>query len=284
MEWSQLGCRSVRIAVAACCLLSLAGPAESQMIVAHRGASEEAPENTLAAFRLAWELGADAIEGDFYLTRDGHIVAIHDATTQRTAGVDLRVADCTLAQLQALDVGAWKAERFRGERIPTLQQVLATLPPGKKIFIEIKCKSEIVPTLRTVLLESRTPLDQIVVISFHEAVIAQCKQQLPQVKAYWLIGYKQDETTGAWSPLAEEVLQTLHRSGADGLNTQGNRQVVDPAFVQQLRTRGLEFHVWTIDEAADASHFWQLGADSLTTNRPAAIRAALARPDASREP
>jgi glycerophosphoryl diester phosphodiesterase len=175
-------------------------------------------------------------------------------------------------------VGAWKSDRFRGERIPTMQQVLAIVPPGKKIFIEIKGQSGIVPKLRAALLESPLSLDQAVVISFHESVIAQCKQQMPPVKAYWLTGYKQDDATGAWAPCTEDVLRTLHRSGADGLDTQGNRHVVDQAFVQQLRARGLGFHVWTIDEPADAEHFRRLGVDSITTNRPAAIREALARP------
>jgi glycerophosphoryl diester phosphodiesterase len=246
------------------------------MIVAHRGASEEAPENTLAAFRLAWERGADAIEGDVYLTRDGHIVVIHDETTKRTAGgVDLRVADSTLAQLQALDMGAWKADRYRGERMPTLEQVLAIVPAGKKIFIEIKCGPDIVPKLRTMLDASPLSPDQVVVIAFEEAVITEVKQKIPQIKAYWLVGYKQDEATKAWSPRIEDVLRTLDRLGADGLDTEGNRQFVDQALVQQLRARGKGLHVWTIDKPADAQHFQKLGVDSITTNRPAEIRAAL---------
>ena len=248
------------------------------MIVAHRGASEEAPENTLAAFRLAWERGADAIEGDFYLTSDGHIVAMHDETTKRTAGgVELRVASSTLAQLQALDVGAWKADRYRGERIPTLDQVLAIVPPGKKIFIEIKCGPEIVSKLRAVLHAASRPLEQVVVISFHESVIMEAKRQIPQIKACWLVGYKQDEVTKVWSPPTADVLSTLQRIGADGLDTEGNRHVVDQALVQLLRARGKEIHVWTIDQPADARHFQELGVDSITTNRPAEIRAAMAR-------
>ncbi len=276
MIWLSRVSRFLCCVVWGCVLVCLANPAESQMIVAHRGASDEAPENTLAAFRLAWERGADAIEGDFYLTRDGHIVAIHDATTKRTAGgVELRVADSTLAQLQALDVGAWKAERYRGERMPTLAQVLATVPAGKKILIEIKCGPEIVPPLQTVLDHSSLAPDQIVVIAFQESVIAEVKRQLPQLKAYWLVGYKQDAATKVWTPAREDVLRTLDRLGADGLDTEGNRQVVDASLVEQLRAGGKEFHVWTIDKPADAQHFQQLGVDSITTNRPAEIRAAL---------
>src|ERR1700686_17426 len=100
-------------------------------LIAHRGASHDAPENTLAAFRLAWEAGADGIEGDFRLTRDGEIVCIHDPTTGRPAGVGLSVADTTLACLRELDVGALHGARWIGERIPPIQEVIATVPPGK---------------------------------------------------------------------------------------------------------------------------------------------------------
>lgn len=85
------------------------------VIVAHRGASHDAPENTLPAFELAWEQGADAIEGDFHLTRDGHIICLHDKDTKRTAGVKLVVKNSPLAELRKLDVGEWKDPRFKTE-------------------------------------------------------------------------------------------------------------------------------------------------------------------------
>ena len=90
----------------------------AQLIIAHRGASHEAPENTLAAFRLAWEEQADGIEGDFYLTSDGQIVCIHDKTTKRVAPKqpELTVAKSTLKQLRSLDVGSWKNPRYAAER------------------------------------------------------------------------------------------------------------------------------------------------------------------------
>ena len=114
-------------------------------IIAHRGASGEAPENTLAAFRRAFAQGADGIEGDFRLTRDGEIVCLHDATTGRTAGADLVVADTDLARLRALDVGAWKGPQWAGERIPTLAEVLGLVPAGKRLYIELKSGLEILP-------------------------------------------------------------------------------------------------------------------------------------------
>ncbi len=94
--------------------LLVAMPVSGQLIVGHRGASHAAPENTLAAFDLAWQEGADGAEGDFRLTRDGRIVCIHDEDTERTAGKKLVVATTTLAELQQLDVGSWKDPRYAG--------------------------------------------------------------------------------------------------------------------------------------------------------------------------
>ncbi|RMF37016.1 MAG: glycerophosphodiester phosphodiesterase, partial [Planctomycetota bacterium] len=95
--------------------------ASAQKIIAHRGASFDFPENTLVAFRHAWEQGADGIEGDFYLTADGQIVCIHDPDTERTGGQQLMVEQSTLEQLRGLEYGSWKDRRFAGESIPTLE-------------------------------------------------------------------------------------------------------------------------------------------------------------------
>ncbi|MCA9017815.1 MAG: glycerophosphodiester phosphodiesterase, partial [Planctomycetaceae bacterium] len=114
-------------------------------IIGHRGASYDAPENTLASVNLAWQRNADAVEIDIYLTKDGKIVAYHDKTTKRIGGRDQAVNEQTLAELQTLDVGAWKNEKYKEERIPTLTQILKAIPAGKRLFIEIKCGPEVLP-------------------------------------------------------------------------------------------------------------------------------------------
>lgn len=251
--------------------------ARSQMIVAHRGASHLAPENTLAAFNLAWEQGADAIEGDFYLTADEHIVAIHDDNTNRTADAELQVADSTLAQLRGLDVGRWKSPRYGGQRIPTLQEVLSTVPDNKKLFIEIKCGPEIVPHLKRVLSNTTLKPSQTIVISFEESVVSAVKRKIPHVKAFWLTGYKKDKSTGKSSPRLDEILAVLRRTGADGLDTQANRSVVDADFIQAIRKHGHELHTWTVNDPQLARYYQRLGVDSITTDRPLYIRRRLER-------
>lgn len=250
--------------------------AHSQMITAHRGASHDAPENTLAAFELAWKQGADAIEADFYLTSDRQMICIHDADTLRTTGVKRVVAETPLAELRTLDAGSWKGPQFAGEKLPTLGEVLDLVPQGKKFFVELKTGPEIVPVLAAQLGQRQTDPQSLVIIAFQEATVAACKQQLPEIKVHWLTSFKRS-AVGRWKPTAKVIAETVHRSGADGVGMRGERKVVDEAFINQLNDLGVpEYHVWTIDSAEDARYFRDLGASGITTNRPGDIRQALA--------
>jgi glycerophosphoryl diester phosphodiesterase len=240
-------------------------PASSApLVVAHRGASGAAPENTLPAFELAWELGADAIEGDFRLTADGHIVCIHDANTDRVSEKNLSVGDSTLAQLRELDLGSWKGEQWRGTRISTLGEVLASIPPEKKIFIELKAGIEILPALLASITTSPLEPSQIVVIAFDDTLIAALKAQAPALTACWLSGFKQSET-GVWSPSRESMLETLASCSADGL---GSSREIPADFVSALHDAGLIHDVWTVDSLHLARKFAALGTRAITTNYP----------------
>lgn len=263
---------------------SLAGctsPRAEPLIIAHRGASQDAPENTLAAFELAWQRGADGIEGDFYLTADRQIVCIHDRDTARTAGAELPVADSTLAELRELDVGTWKDPRWAGQRIPTLAEVLATVPEGRKVYIEIKCGPEIVGLLMPIIAASGLADEQIVIIGFDADVIAQARRVLPRLKALWLSGFEQDEQAGRWRPAPEEAIATLRRINAHGLSCAAH-ECVDRAFVRSVRAAGFEFHVWTVNEVETARRFRSLGVGSITTDRPGRLRAELEPPGGRR--
>lgn len=244
-------------------------------IIAHRGASFDAPENTLAAFRLAWEQEADGIEGDFMLTADGRIVCFHDVDAKRIAGAPLVVKETSLARLAQLDVGRWKGDRWNGERIATLAEVLEVIPAGKRFVIELKDGPEIVEPLARILTESKIPAEKLLIISLIDATIAECKRQLPHVSWHWLSGYKQDDH-GAWRPTADEVIATIQELGATGFGSLAKPDHFDAAFVEKLRAAGIpEFHVWTVDDPDVARFYAGLGAWGITTNRPAFIRAAL---------
>lgn len=256
--------------------LLLTGVCQGQWIIAHRGASFDAPENTVAAFNEAWDQDADGIEGDYHLTSDNQIVCIHDKDTRRTAGASKVVSKTPLSELKALEYGRWKDEKFQGEMIPTFAEVCSLVPDRKLMIIELKTGPEIVPFLASEIESANMNHTQLWIISFNSSTIAKSKELLPNIRAHWLTGYRKNKDTGEWSPNASEISATLSACHADGLGTQHNTDVVNERFLSDLKQRGLqEFHVWTVDDADDAKYYRGLGAMGITTNRPGYLRQAL---------
>jgi glycerophosphoryl diester phosphodiesterase len=239
-------------------------------IVAHRGASADAPENTLAAVRLAWAQGADAVEVDVALSKDGRVVVLHDDSTERLAGRDRAVDEQTFAELRQLDVGAWKGERFRGERIPLLSEVLATVPKGRRLFVELKAGPEILSPLERVFEEAGDRAGRVTLIGFKRGTLAEAKRRFPRLRAYWLSRKVLAGGEGP-DPAAADLIAKAREAGLDGLDVQA-RAAVDAGFVRAAKAAGLSVYVWSVDEAADARRFATAGADGVTTDRPGALR------------
>ena len=253
-------------------------PSSGPRIVAHRGASADAPENTIASFRLGFDQGADAVEGDFRITMDGHIVAMHDQTLSRTTGDPRGIDTVTLEELESLgagDWGRWKGTGLEDEGIPTLPAVLGMIPPDRGILIEIKDSARIVPALVRDLERSGIPRDRVTVISFDRDVISALKQVAPVWRALWLTSFSNQ--TGEWRPTAREVVEVARAIGADGVDVKAEVKVVDASFVQQVKAAGLEVHVWTVNDLDLAGHMASAGVDSITTDRPAMLIEGLGR-------
>ena len=240
-------------------------------IIGHRGASHDAPENTLAAFRLAWTQNADAAETDVYLSKDGEIVVIHDATTQRVGGRNRKVAAQTLAELKELDIGAWKGEQWSGEQIPTLAELLAIIPEGKRLFIEIKCGPEIAPRLVQVLDTAHKRPEQTCLISFSYEVMQRVKKELPLLRCYWIVQLKRNPETGRWSPPLQEIVRKTKEAGLDGIDF-GDAPVIDREFVAKVKQAGLGVYIWAVDSTKEAGRLKQAGVDGITTNRPGFLK------------
>jgi glycerophosphoryl diester phosphodiesterase len=249
------------------CTSVLAGP----KVVAHRGASRDAPENTLAAFSLAWKQGADAIECDVRKTKDGQLVCIHDATTKRVAGRMLSVTNSTLKTLQALDVGKWKSPDWKDERIPTLTKVLASVPADKLIFVEIKGGPTIVPLLPAAIERSQIDENQVVIISFDKKVVLKAKHTLSKAKVLLLVDFQYNRFWRSWKPSKRTVLKTMKACEADGVGVRAAAPA-DEDFFEDIREAGGEVHVWTVNDSETATRFFGLGADSITTDRPQLIQ------------
>jgi len=252
------------------CPLTMAHAVE---ITAHRGASHLAPENTLAAVNLAWQLGADSVEIDVFQTKDGQIVVTHDEDTERTAGVRLKVADTSLDRLKELEVGRWKARRWAGQRIPTLKEVLATIPDGKRLLIEIKCGKEVVPELHRVLIASGKGPEQIAVIAADPHVLLAAKRAMPKLHVQWVVGTipERDKRTRKVRVTVREVIASCRQGNFDGLSVRRDSEI-DEDFVKQFHDAGLQLHVWTVNSAREVKRLSGLGVDGITTDRPGHVR------------
>lgn len=243
-------------------LLSAGVPALGQdFYIAHRGASYDAPENTVASAKLAWEQDADAVEIDVYLASDNRVVVIHDKDTKRvTGGRNMVIKNTPSLVLRDLDVGSWKNEQFKGERIPFLEEILATVPEGKWLVVEIKCGSEIVPHLERIL-NKHPKRNQIIFISFGWETIVDTKKAFPGNKAYWLSGSKQD---------VKKRMGEIIPAGLDGINL--NFGIIDEETVTEAKKLGFDVLAWTVNDPAEAKRLHALGITHITTDRPAWLR------------
>ena len=241
------------------------------LIIAHRGASFDAPENTMTAFDLGWEQGADGVECDVRLTKDGILVCHHDATTKRMTGVGLSISESPYAELVELDLMARAKPDRLPEKIPKLPELLDTIRGERKVFIEIKVGVETVEPLRRDLLES--DVEKVIVIAFDAEVIAALKRRIPAVKAYWLhnlrgVGRSLNEAT------IDGFLDTCQEMRADGMGLR-NCSLVSRNLVDRLSNDDLELNIWTVDNIEEAKHYLELGVDSITTNKPGFIRSGI---------
>jgi glycerophosphoryl diester phosphodiesterase len=253
-------------------MCAISSSAAAPLIIGHRGASYDAPENTIVSYKLAIEQGADGIEGDYWLGKDGHILDLHDKDTKRVAGKKLVVTTAPFKQLRMLDIGSWKASKWHAERMPTLDEVLAIVPPGKKVFLELKSGPELAAPMAKVIAKSHVSPDQIVLISFHADALAACRKEMPHLKTLWLVGFEKKKDSKPRLTV-DEVAATLKRIHADGLDAQAITDYFDRAFIKRLGELGCrEFSVWTVDDPKVAQFYARLGAWSITTNRPGWLR------------
>lgn len=236
--------------------------------ISHRGESADAPENTMAAFRLAWERKIPAIELDVHLTKDGVLIVSHDANTRRTTGTAKVIKESTYEELKSLDAGKWKDPRWAGETMPTLEQALATIPEGARCFIEIKVGAEAIPALVEAVRKSGKKAEQLAVISFQADAVAESKRKLPEIKAFYLSGFRQGAKAGEWQPSIDDLIAKAKEIGADGLDL-AYKGPLDRATVEQIKAAGLGVYAWTVDDPAEARRLIEAGVDGITTNKAA---------------
>lgn len=230
-------------------------------IYAHRGSSLCAPENTLAAFILALEQGADGIELDVKLSSDGELVVIHDQTVNRTTQGNGRVSHLTLEQLRSLDAGSWKDSSFAGEKIPTLAEVFETVGGRTTIMIELTNYLSIFDNLpqKVVQLVQKYKLeDSVIFSSFLPANLAKVRRLLPE------------------APLGNLLLQGLPGRIGHALSErlvsvnycQPHYTAVSRELVEKKKQAGKKVNVWTVNTPELMHEMIGYGVDGLITDNP----------------
>lgn len=231
------------------------------VIFAHRGASAHAPENTLAAFELALEQRADAIELDVKLSADGQVVVIHDATVDRTTGSRGRVRDLSLAGLKALDAGSFFSGKYRGEKIPTLAEVFEAV--GQRTFINVELTNYTTPHDGLVeavcgLVQRFALHERVLFSSFFASNLTRAHSILPEVPSGLLAS---TGLLGAWARsfgFAFGKYQALHPNIKD----------VTPEQVQRVHRLRRRIHVWTVNAADDMERLFRWDVDAIFTDDP----------------
>jgi len=233
--------------------------------IAHRGASAYAPENTMAAFEKAIELGADILELDLHLTRDNELVVIHDDTLDRTTDGRGPVHERSLDEIRRLDAGGWFGREFVGQRIPTLSEVLDRFAGKVPLALEIKAGSTFFPGIEekvVSVLRRHSAIEHSAVASFDHYALRRVKEIEPTVRtAALLVG----------RPVSISAIAGPGKADAMALEA----SLVTRTEVEACRAAGLQIVVWVVNELARMRYFIDLGVDGIITDRPDLLRTAL---------
>lgn len=242
------------------------------MIVAHRGSSGTAPENTLAAFRLAVEERADVVELDVRMTRDFFLVVHHDQDIARTTNGEGKIWDYSLQELRAFDAGLWFDQKFKGERVPTLRQVMELLPPHVLLNIEMKTDGEPRPRKQIALEEAcilaimeKKYEERTIVSSFDHSYLKRFHHLYPSIKTGVL--YLPAENAGS-SPSA--LVKQLGASAFICSKSQITRALIEDAHEQNIPVG-----CYTINTPQELEAAMKLDVDAVITNFPGMMRKAL---------
>ena len=185
---------------------------------------------------------------------------MHDANTLRTSGQNYLIKDTHSEVLKQLDIGSFKGEEYKGEKIPFIEDIIQTIPQGKELVVEIKCKSEVLPYLKEVI-NKYGDGKKFVFICFDFQTISDTKKIFPDNSCYWLCGNPD---------ILSETIEQVPESGVDGLSLVYN--IIDKNVAARTKELGLELFTWTVDNPDEARRLISLGVKGITTNRPGWLR------------
>jgi glycerophosphoryl diester phosphodiesterase len=240
---------------------------DNPLVIAHRGASAYAPENTLSAIQKAVDLGADAVEIDVRMTKDGELVAIHDKSVSRTTNGKGAVNEYTLSEIKMLDAGSWFDESFKNEKIPTLDEVLSIIDSSLTLIIEIKDDSRnlsrmIDKVIRTV--RKNSPQKKIILKSFNTKVLERIRRFAPEIQLIYVYGIRIPFLN--FSIGTGISFQDLFTLNVDYL--QPHSLLLSQDFVREAQANGYKIIAWDVDGENKMKRMIRIGVDAIETGYP----------------
>ena len=229
-------------------------------VIAHRGFSAKAPENTLAALRLAAAVGADYAECDVRLSSDAVPVLSHDWDLARLAGLDTKISDVSAEALSGIDVGAWFSPDFKGEGVPSLALALDTLVSTMGLVIELKAHG-MAREVCHVIRQSSVPLSRTILKSFHWNELQVIRDDCPQVRTMWLVSEALGKAMGH-----ERLLSQAHQAGLWGMSVESG--VLDSQWPEMARSLGLHLFAWTVNTPEEWRRLDALQVSGIITDHP----------------
>jgi glycerophosphoryl diester phosphodiesterase len=235
------------------------------LIFGHRGASAYAPMNTLPAFELAAQQGADGVELDVHFSKDKQLIVLHDFTVDHTTNGKGYAHDMTLAQLKDLDAGSKKDPKFAGVQIPTLDEVFAAI--GQKLYVNVEIKSETEDTdgveqAVADCLRRNNMQERVIVSSFNPLALKRFREIMPEVPIGYL--YMSDD-----QPFAE-VMETLPHEARHP-----HHPMIDAAYMEWAKSNNYRVNTWTVNDPTRAVELKRLGVDAIITDTPDVMREAI---------
>lgn len=248
------------------------------LIVAHRGGAALAPENTLGAFTNAMQLGVDMVECDVHLSKDGHVIVMHDAEVSRTTNGRGYISDLTLAELKQLNAAAKFSGGYATQTVPTLDELLDLVKGKVPIQIEIKvdAKGQRYPGIEqkvVTAVRAREMIAQVIVISFDFATLKAIKQLEPRLATGALV--RADWFSARGNEVGRIVQDAIDATGANYFMP--TYAPVTEALVNAVHARGLKIGVWTVNSASDMARLAGWSVDAITTDRPDELRRVLGK-------
>ncbi|PJA97821.1 MAG: hypothetical protein CO128_10505 [Ignavibacteriales bacterium CG_4_9_14_3_um_filter_30_11] len=236
------------------------------LFISHRSESLNAPENTLSSINLAWQRNVDAVEIDVRLTKVKKIVAIHDKSTKRTGDKNLIIKNTSSTELKSANISNKIIGEHNSDKMPFLEEVIETIPGGKKLFIDIKVKNEIVSYLKDILIKYDYK-NKIVLISCFAEVLKSLKNELKRIETYLVVEKK-------WCNFnfdANSLLNFCKQNNLGGVDIK-DTHYINQEFVNIFKNNNINIYIWTVNDTKRVKELYNFGVNGVTSDKAGFIK------------